>query len=154
MRNVIKNVCIMAYIGVKNQREKKMYDIAIIGGGPAGATLARLIGNKYKVLLLEKRTFQEPLYYGFQKCCGGLIDPDAQKMLASFGLGLPKSAILSPQMFAVRTIDNDNLNKDIQKDLVMPLKVHWHFPELFLRELNPGRICIKKIRLSYAEILC
>lgn len=86
-----------------------MYDIAIVGGGPAGATLARLIGNKYKVLLLEKRTFQEPLYYGSQKCCGGLIDPDAQKMLASFGLGLPKSVILSPQMFAVRTIDNDNL---------------------------------------------
>jgi thioredoxin reductase len=25
-----------------------MYDIAIIGGGPAGATLARLIGQKYK----------------------------------------------------------------------------------------------------------
>lgn len=86
-----------------------MYDIAIVGGGPAGATLARLIGNQYKVLLLEKRTFQEPLYHGLQKCCGGLIDPDAQKMLASFGLGLPKSVILSPQMFAVRTIDSDNL---------------------------------------------
>lgn len=86
-----------------------MYDIAIIGGGPAGATLARLIGTKYKVMLLEKRSFQEPLYSGLQKCCGGLIDPDAQKMLASFGLGLPKSVILSPQMFAVRTIDNDNL---------------------------------------------
>lgn len=86
-----------------------MYDIVIIGGGPAGATLARLIGNKYKVLLLERRTFQEPLYSGLQKCCGGLIAPDAQKMLASFGLGLPKSVILSPQMFSVRTIDNDNL---------------------------------------------
>lgn len=87
----------------------KMYDIAIIGGGPAGATLARLIGKKYRVLLLEKRTFREPLYNGPQKCCGGLVDPDAQKMLASFGLGLPKSVILSPQMFAVRTIDIDNL---------------------------------------------
>lgn len=85
-----------------------MYDIAIIGGGPAGATLARLIGNRYKVLLLERRTFKEPLYEGVQKCCGGLLDPDAQKMLASFGLGLPKSVILSPQMFAVRTIDIDN----------------------------------------------
>src|SRR5690554_7058635 len=85
-----------------------MYDIAIIGGGPAGATLARLIGNKYKVLLLERRTFQEPLYSGLQKCCGGLIAPDAQKMLASFGLGLPKKVITSPQLFAVRTIDFDN----------------------------------------------
>jgi geranylgeranyl reductase len=85
-----------------------MYDIAIIGGGPAGATLARLIGREYKVLLIERRTFQEPLYSGVQKCCGGLIAPDAQKMLAVFGLGVPKSVILSPQMFAVRTIDIDH----------------------------------------------
>ncbi len=85
-----------------------MYDIAIIGSGPAGATLARLLNNKYRVLLLERRTFQEPSLFGSQKCCGGLLDPDAQKMLASFGLGLPKSVILSPQMFAVRTIDIDN----------------------------------------------
>ena len=63
--------------------DDKMYDIAIVGGGPAGATLARLTGNQYRVLLLEKRTFQEPLYGGLQKCCGGLIAPDAQKMLAS-----------------------------------------------------------------------
>jgi geranylgeranyl reductase len=85
-----------------------MYDLAIVGGGPAGATLARLLGRQYKVLLLERRTFEKPLYAGLQKCCGGLLDPDAQKMLASFGLGLPKSVILSPQMFAVRTIDHDN----------------------------------------------
>ena len=32
-----------------------MYDVAIIGAGPAGATLARLIGNQYKVLLIERR---------------------------------------------------------------------------------------------------
>ena len=32
-----------------------MYDVAIIGAGPAGATLARLIGGRYKVLLIEKR---------------------------------------------------------------------------------------------------
>ncbi|MDD3927825.1 MAG: FAD-binding protein [bacterium] len=85
-----------------------MYDIAIIGAGPAGATLARLVGNKYKVLLLERRTFEQPLYTGHQKCCGGLLDPDAQYMLATFGLGLPKTVIASPQMFAVRTIDFDN----------------------------------------------
>jgi len=32
-----------------------MYDIAIIGAGPAGATLARLAGKNYKVLLIDKR---------------------------------------------------------------------------------------------------
>jgi flavin-dependent dehydrogenase len=31
----------------------KMHDIAIIGAGPAGATLARLIGKQYKVLLVD-----------------------------------------------------------------------------------------------------
>ena len=31
-----------------------MYDVAIIGAGPAGTTLARLIGDQYKVLLIEK----------------------------------------------------------------------------------------------------
>lgn len=96
-----------------------MYDIAIVGGGPAGATLARLTGGRYRILLLEKRTFQEPLYGRLQKCCGGLIAPDAQKMLASFGLGLPRSVILSPQMFAVRTIDMDNsLEKYYQRHYI------------------------------------
>ena len=82
-----------------------MYDIAIIGGGPSGSTLARLLGAKYRVLLLERRTFLNPLYSQSPKCCGGLIAPDAQKMLAAFGLGLPKSVLVSPQLFSVRTVD-------------------------------------------------
>ena len=36
------------------------YDIAIIGAGPAGATLARLLDKQYKVLLLDKRDLMEP----------------------------------------------------------------------------------------------
>ncbi len=38
-----------------------------------GSGLARRIGKEYKVLLI-KQTFQEPLYGGLQKCCGGLLD--------------------------------------------------------------------------------
>jgi choline dehydrogenase-like flavoprotein len=37
---------------------KIMYDIVIIGSGPAGANLARLIGEKYKVLLIDKRDLE------------------------------------------------------------------------------------------------
>ena len=86
-----------------------MYDIAIVGGGPAGAALARLIGSRFKVLLLEKRRGQEGVSCKAQeKCCGGLIDPDAQKMLARFRLGIPKEVLLSPQLFAVRVIDIHN----------------------------------------------
>ncbi len=84
-----------------------MYDLVIVGGGPAGATFARLIGNKFKVLLIEKRRFDESAG-AERKCCGGLIAPDAQKMLAVFNMGLPGSVILSPQLFSVRTIDFDN----------------------------------------------
>jgi geranylgeranyl reductase len=35
-----------------------MYDIAIIGAGPSGSALARLIGDKYQVLVLDKTDFE------------------------------------------------------------------------------------------------
>lgn len=83
-----------------------MYDIAIIGAGPAGSTLARLVGDRYRVLLVDKRRLtgraSDPWH---QKCCGGLLAPDAQKVLAQFGLGLPKQVLVDPQIFVVRAID-------------------------------------------------
>lgn len=83
-----------------------MYDIAIIGAGPAGATLARLIGDQYKVLLIEKRRLpDESEGFSALKCCGGLLAPDAQMMLSKLGLGLPKSVLEDPQLFVVKSID-------------------------------------------------
>ena len=32
-----------------------MYEIAMIGAGPAGSTLARLVADRYRVLLVDKR---------------------------------------------------------------------------------------------------
>jgi geranylgeranyl reductase len=82
-----------------------MYDIAIIGAGPAGAMLARLIGRRYRVLLVEKRALEGPQTLALGKCCGGLLAPDAQGMLSRLGLGLPKSVLQDPQLFVVRAID-------------------------------------------------
>ncbi len=83
-----------------------MYDIAIIGAGPAGATLARLIGGRYKVLLVDKRELTEvPEGVSFGKCCGGLLAPDAQRMLSTLGLGLPKGVLEEPQLFVVKAVD-------------------------------------------------
>ena len=83
-----------------------MYDVAIIGAGPAGATLARLIGKKYRVLLIDKRQLIDlPESFSSRKCCGGLLAPDAQRMLSKLGLGLPKSVLEEPQLFVVRAID-------------------------------------------------
>lgn len=85
-----------------------MYDIAIIGAGPAGATLARLLAGRYRVLLVDRRRLDvelDPELPRLTKCCGGLVAPDAQKVLAELGLGLPASVLVGPQLFAVRTID-------------------------------------------------
>ena len=78
------------------------YDIAIIGLGPAGSTLARLLDKKYKIIAIDKKTFGLD---GFQKPCGGLLSSDAQKALASFDMTLPKDVMVDPQIFAVKTID-------------------------------------------------
>lgn len=84
------------------------YDIAIVGAGPAGATLARLLDSRYKILLLDKRDLVE-VEDQKVKCCGGLLAPDAQKMLGKMGLAVPTSVLVDPQLFLVRTIDFDNL---------------------------------------------
>jgi flavin-dependent dehydrogenase len=83
-----------------------MYDIAIIGAGPAGTTLACLIGDSYKVLLLDKRHLTDPSNTNSaRKCCGGLLAPDAQGMVSKTGLGLTRSVLVDPQLFVVRAID-------------------------------------------------
>ena len=78
------------------------YDAAIIGAGPAGATLARRLAQQspeLKILLLDAQD------EGHKKPCGGLLAPDAQKTLAHFDLVLPKSVLADPQIFAVETMD-------------------------------------------------
>ncbi len=94
-----------------------MYDIIIVGSGPAGSNLARLIGKKYKVLLIDKRDMENENPNNLaNKCCGGLLAPDAQKMIAKLGLGIPKDILVDPQLFAVRTIDlTNNLERLYQR---------------------------------------
>lgn len=77
------------------------YDIAIIGGGPAGATLGRLLPSGMSGILIDKKQPDG----GFEKPCGGLLAPDAQKALSKYELTLPKSILVDPQIFSVKTID-------------------------------------------------
>lgn len=89
-----------------------MYDLIIVGAGPAGATLARLLGKDNKILLLDRRKLDKSSELGTksgcEKCCGGLIAPDAQRMLARMSLGVPREVLVGPQLFTVRTIDVQN----------------------------------------------
>jgi len=79
-----------------------MYDIAIVGLGPAGATLARLLNHNFHVVVIDKKRSDGK---GFRKPCGGLLALDAQKAISQFDLTLPKDVLVDPQIFAVRSID-------------------------------------------------
>jgi len=80
-----------------------VFDVAIVGLGPAGATLARLLSPDLKVVAIDRKSRTDSKT--FSKCCGGLLSDDAQKSLARLGLVLPKRILVDPQIFSVRTID-------------------------------------------------
>ena len=84
------------------------FDVAIIGAGPAGSTLARLLGGQLRVLLVDRRDLRAPGMSGADKCCGGLLAPDAQQVLGRLRLGLPRGVLCGPQLFAVHTLDFDS----------------------------------------------
>lgn len=111
------------------------FEIAIIGGGPAGATLARLIGGNKKILLIDGKTDSEK---SFRKVCGGLLSPDAQKAFAEFDLTLPKNILVDPQIFSVRTID---LRKKAEKHYQrFYMNLDRHKFDLWLESLVPGSV--------------
>jgi len=78
------------------------FDVAIIGGGPAGETFASELSAASpdkKILLVDGSS------EGHIKVCGGLLAPDAQKVLAMMNLTLPNCILADPQIFAVETVD-------------------------------------------------
>jgi len=111
------------------------FDIAIIGGGPAGATLARLLDKKFRVILIDAKTDVEN---SFRKCCGGLLSPDAQKAFAEFDLTLPKDILVDPQIFSVRTIDLQTKKERHYQRFYMNLDRHKF--DLWLESLVPENV--------------
>jgi flavin-dependent dehydrogenase len=81
-----------------------MYDFAIIGLGPAGATAARLLSSRYSVLAIDKKP-AEGGAGGFTKPCGGLLAPAAQRALAALGLSPPPGIMAVPQLSSVDVMD-------------------------------------------------
>lgn len=84
------------------------FDIIIVGAGPAGSCLARLAAGLpgLRIALLDARAL-DSAYTGTGriKSCGGLMAPDAQKALARMDMALPSRLLVTPQLFAVRTLD-------------------------------------------------
>lgn len=83
-----------------------MFDIALIGLGPAGATFARQIDPRFSVIAFERRRLDVPFAEGMRKkCCGGLLAPDAQRELGAQGFSLPADVLSDPQIFLVKALD-------------------------------------------------
>ncbi len=78
-----------------------IFDIAIVGGGPAGSMLAMKLNGSLNVAMIDLKGDAD----GFRKPCGGLLSPDAQNVLRKSGLTLPEDVLVSPQLFSVRTLD-------------------------------------------------
>ncbi|MBU5483291.1 FAD-binding protein [Clostridium sp. MSJ-11] len=111
------------------------YDVAIIGLGPSGSTLARLLSKKYKIIAIDKK---ESIENGFQKPCGGLLSSDAQKALAKLDMTIPKDVMVDPQIFAVKTIDlKNNLIRHYQRFYI---NLDRHKFDLWMKSLIPNHV--------------
>lgn len=83
---------------------EEIYDVAVVGLGPAGSTFCRLLDSRFRVIAFDRKA-SVPVDPGFRKPCGGLLAEDAQLALSRQGLALPNSVLANPQLFSVRTID-------------------------------------------------
>jgi flavin-dependent dehydrogenase len=77
----------------------KTYDIAVVGAGPSGSTLARLLAGRCRILLIDS---SKP------KCCGGILTQHSVHALAGLNLRLPEPVSDARQPEAVSVIDGDN----------------------------------------------
>ncbi|OCG01639.1 FAD-binding protein [Gilliamella sp. wkB112] len=114
------------------------YDIAIIGLGPAGSTLARLLNPSFKVIALDKK--QQEGNEGFRKPCGGLLANDAQKAFIRQQINLPIDILTNPQIFSVKTFDlQTNLVRNYQRSYVNFDRQKF---DLWLKSLIPSNVTV------------
>ena len=117
-----------------------MYDIAVIGLGPAGSFLASYLSDSFNVIAIDKKAPEGA--NGFRKPCGGLLSPDAQRSLSRFSMTLPKEIMVDPQIFSVRTID-------LRHDLIRHYQRHYinidrHKLDLWLIDMIPNHVEVHK----------
>jgi flavin-dependent dehydrogenase len=120
---------------------KIIYDVAVVGAGPAGTVFVRELAQarpELTILLIDGQTPNSA------KPCGGLLAPDAQKLLAKFDLTLPKSILEDPQIFAVETIDLDR--KLVRYYQRYYLNMDRYAFDQWLLSLVPSRVTVCKGR--------
>ena len=131
-----------------------MYDIAIIGLGPAGSTLARLLSDKYKTVAIDKKGE----FSNFSKPCGGLLSPTAQKTLKSLDLKLPENIIDKHQFEFVKTYAFDsNIIKNYPRNY---LNINRNDFDMWLESMIPNQVdiiknstCTNILRMPYGFLI-
>ena len=78
------------------------WDVVIVGAGTAGCTAAVHLPEGVRALLVDRG---DP---AAGRCCGGLLNPDAQRALAENGLTVPEDARVRPEPHAVHAVDLDS----------------------------------------------
>jgi len=112
-----------------------MYDMVVIGLGPAGSTFARNINKNLSVLCIDQKNHNNSK---FKKNCGGLLNTDANKLLSSFKISVPKKVLADPQLFSVQTID---LNSDVVKTYPrFYINMDRHLFDMWLISLIPPNV--------------
>jgi flavin-dependent dehydrogenase len=114
-------------------------NVVIIGAGVAGSIFAMNAPANLSISIIDKKRLNhEP--DGFQKPCGGLLSPDAQKTLSKLQMSLPLEVCASPQMFSVKTVDIDQeLTNHYQRHYI---NIHRHRFDLWLVSQIPSHVNI------------
>lgn len=119
----------------------KIFDAAIVGAGPAGATLARMLAERgLDVAVIDRKKSDPAAAGGFRKPCGGLLAEDAQRSLSRQGFSLPKSVLADPQPFAVRTIDFFAERERVYRRFYINMDRHRF--DLWLKSLVPANATV------------
>ncbi len=124
----------------------EIFDLAIIGAGPAGSTFARILANAKPALKIVLLDGQDEIQ---SKPCGGLLAPDAQKVLARYSLVLPNEILATPQIFSVKTVDlTQNLERSYQR---MYLNMNRYAFDQWLLSLVPQHVHIERTKCLSVE---
>jgi len=90
----------------------EIYDVAVIGAGPAGAVVAHIMAkNGHRVLLLDRATFPR------QTMCSGWVSAHAPGMLAGVGI---ESSKMFDQPFSDVVIYNADFSKEATPEFESP----------------------------------
>jgi flavin-dependent dehydrogenase len=108
------------------------YDVVIVGAGAAGGAAALSLPPGTRALLVDRAAPDR------ERCCGGLLAPDAQAALSSLGLSVPNDVHVQPDARYVHVYDADSgRDQTYRRDYVNVSRVRF---DSWLLRLAAGHV--------------